>query len=59
MENFYCLSSDGELYALGKHSDWEAAENTAQTLVDPVWVFGEASFNSWLNTLNKFKKNGF
>jgi len=52
-EMFFCLSGDGELYILGNHGDWEAAEDTAQNLgLDPIWVFGEESAKQWRNTLN-------
>ena len=51
-EMFFCLSSDGELYILGNHGDWEAAEATATDLgLDPIWVFGEQSAKQWRGVL--------
>ena len=59
MEKFYCVSMDGDLYALGNHGDWEAAEDTAQNLgLSPVWVFGEETFSNWRNFLNEAHKRG-
>jgi hypothetical protein len=51
-ETFYCLSSDGELYILGNHGDWYAAEDTAKSIgLDPIWVFGESSAEQWRSVL--------
>ena len=57
-ENYYCLATDGLLYALGNHGDYEAADDTARSLgLDVVWLFGEDSRDSWRDSLNNFKKN--
>lgn len=51
-EMFFCLSSDGQLYILGNHGDWEAAEDTATNMgLDPIWVFGEESAKQWRSVL--------
>jgi hypothetical protein len=54
-ENYYCLASDGLLYALGNHGDYEAANDTAESLgLDVIWMFGEATRDSWRDSLNYF-----
>jgi hypothetical protein len=58
-EKFYCLSMNGEIFSLGTHENWESAENLAQdSKLEPIWVFGEESFNDWRITLNAFHKSG-
>ncbi len=58
-EKFYCLSWDGDLYALGYQVDWTSAESRAQDRgLMPVWVFGEKAFNTWRETLNHFAEKG-
>lgn len=52
-EMYFCLAADGLLYVLGNHGDYEAAEETAQSLgLDVIWLFGEDSARSWKDTLN-------
>ena len=52
-EMWFCLNSDGELYILGDHGDFEAAEDTAKSMgLDPIWTFGEASARQWRRVLN-------
>ncbi len=59
LEKFYCLSWDGNLYALGGHIAWYDAEyTTLKRGLDPVWIFGEESFNEWRETLNNFAEKG-
>lgn len=56
-DNYFCLSGDGNIYFLGNHGDWEAAEDTAQNLgYNPIWVFGEESAKDWANTLDQHLK---
>ena len=51
-EMWFCLNSDGELYILGDHGDFEAAEDTAKSMgLDPIWTFGEASARQWRRVL--------
>ena len=51
-EMYYCLASDGEIYILGDHGDYEAAEATAESIgLSVVWMFGEDTARSWLGTL--------
>jgi len=52
-EIYFCLASDGLLYNLGDHGDYEAAEDTAQSLgLDVIWMFGESTAHSWRDTLD-------
>lgn len=52
-EMYFCLAADGLIYILGNHGDYEAAEETAQSLgLDVIWMFGEDSARSWRDTLN-------
>lgn len=57
-EHYFCLASDGLLYRLGDHGDFEAADDTAQSLgLDVIWLFGEESASSWFTTLkNHFEE---
>jgi hypothetical protein len=51
-ELYFCLVSDGLIYNLGDHGDFEAAEDTAQSLgLDVIWMFGESTAQSWRDTL--------
>jgi len=57
-ENYFCLASDGLLYSLGNHGDFESAEDTAKSLgLDVVWMFGEDTAQSWQYHLNQSLKN--
>lgn len=54
MEKFYCLSSDGLIYFLGTFENWEDAEQKAsEKKLDQIWLFGEESAQSWLDTLKQ------
>lgn len=56
-ENYFCLAGDGLLYSLGNHGDFEAAEDTAQSLgLDVIWMFGEDTARSWQYHLNESLK---
>lgn len=53
-EIYFCLASDGLIYNLGDHGDYEAADATAESLgLDVIWMFGEITAHSWLATLEK------
>jgi hypothetical protein len=53
-EMYYCLCSHGELWILGDHGDYEAANDTAESMgLEVVWLFGEETAKQWRNTLNK------
>ena len=53
-ELYFCLASDGLIYNLGDHGDFEAAEDTAQNLgLDVIWMFGESTAQSWRDTLTQ------
>ena len=47
-ETYFCLASDGLIYNLGDHGDYEAADLTAESLnLDVIWLFGEDTARSW------------
>lgn len=51
-EMYFCLASDGLLYILGNHGDFEAAEDTAQSMgLEVIWLIDEQTARSWRNTL--------
>jgi hypothetical protein len=52
-ETYFCLASDGLIYNLGDHGDFEAAEATAESLgIEVIWMFGENTARSWTDTLS-------
>ena len=56
-ELYFCLALDGLLYNLGDHGDIDAADDTATSLgLDVVWMFGESTAQSWLDTLTQHLK---
>jgi hypothetical protein len=45
---YFALNSDGLLYNLGDHGDWEAAEETASDLrLDLIWTLNEDEALNW------------
>ena len=53
-EIYFCLASDGLIYNLGDHGDYEAAEDTAKSLgLEVVWMFGEDTARNWMDTLSR------
>ena len=54
MEKFFCLSSDGLIYFLGKFNDYESADQeTNKRKLDCIWLFGETTAHSWADTLEE------
>lgn len=54
-EIYFCLASDGLLYNLGDHGDFDAAEDTAQSIgLDVIWLFGELTAHSWRDNLTHY-----
>jgi hypothetical protein len=54
MEKFFCLSSDGLIYFLGKFNDCESADLEAdKRKLDCIWLFGESTAHSWIDTLKE------
>ena len=54
MEKFFCLYSDGSIHFLGHFENWvQAEEESEKSKLHNVWVFGEASAKSWIDTLEK------
>ena len=53
-EVYFCLASDGLIYNLGDHGDIEAADDTAASLhLEVIWLFGEDTARSWMDTLQE------
>ena len=55
---YFALNTDGLLYDLGDHGDWESAENTASNMkLDQIWVFDEIVAKSWAEFIENSIKN--
>ena len=53
-DDYFCVGVDGNLWILGNHGDYEAAEDTAKSLgIDAVWMFGRKTAEQWKATLTK------
>lgn len=53
-QNYFCIGSEGVLWILGNHGDFEAAEDTAKSLsIDVIWMFGEQTAMDWLERLSQ------
>jgi hypothetical protein len=53
-EIYFCLASDGLIYNLGDHGDYEAADATAESLgLEVIWMFGEDTARNWMDTLSR------
>jgi len=53
---WYCIAFDGNLYILGYHGDFEAAEETAEDMgLEPVWLFDQTTADEWRETLTSVK----
>lgn len=51
-ENYYCIGAEGNLWILGNHGDFDAAEDTAKSLgVDVIWMFREQTAKDWYEKL--------
>lgn len=59
MRNYYCLADDGELWILGEHRDFEAAETTAVIVMglNPIWILDSRTADRWRATLTKEPQN--
>jgi hypothetical protein len=45
---YFALNSDGLIYNLGDHGDWEAADETAHDMMlDPIWMTDEHEALNW------------
>ena len=50
---YYCLDTSGDLRSLGKHGDYESANDAAERLgVDVIWLIDEIEAYNWRNVLN-------
>jgi len=53
---WYCIAFDGNLYIIGDHGDFEAAEETAEDMgLEAVWLFDQTTADEWRETLNSVK----
>ena len=51
---YYAMDSDGYLWKLGDHGDFDAAEDTAIDLLhpaEPLWIADETRAIQWRETL--------
>ncbi len=45
---YFALNSDGLLYDVGNHGDWESAEQTAHDMqLDHLWLISESEAKNW------------
>ena len=52
-EMYFCIDRTGEMWILGNHGDYEAANDTAESLgIDVLWLLDEATAYNWRNILN-------
>jgi len=58
-DNYFCLDADtGDIFFLGNHGDFEAAEDTAKCLgLNSVWTFGENTAQNWAQQLTRHLEN--
>lgn len=53
-QDYFCLASDGLIYALGNHGDIEAADDTARSIaLEAIWIFDQETAHDWAATLKK------
>ena len=52
-EMYFCIDWTGEMWILGNHGDYEAANDTAESLgIDVLWLIDETTAHNWRNILN-------
>ena len=45
---YFALNSDGLIYNLGDHGDWESADETAHDMMlEPIWMIDEYEAVNW------------
>ena len=45
---YFVLNTDGLLYNLGDHGDWESADETAHDMMlEPIWILDEYEAQNW------------
>jgi len=55
-EMYYCVDRDLELWILGNHGDWEAAQATAIDMgLRPMAIIGEHSASQWYGVLGSLE----
>lgn len=52
-DNWFCLdAATGDIFFLGNHGDFQAAEDTVSSLgINSVWTFGEDTARRWAHQL--------
>jgi len=51
---YFVLNTDGLLYNLGDHGDWEAADETAHDMMlDPIWTLNEHEAQNWADFIQR------
>ena len=55
---YFALGSDGLVYELGDHGDFDAADETASSIDDleTVWIADEESALQWFNRIGTAMK---
>lgn len=51
-EMYFCLDASGELFILGDHGDFDAAEDTALSIgLNPIWILDRSTAKQWFSVL--------
>ena len=51
-DDYFCIGADGRLWILGNHGDYQAAEDTANSLnVDVIWMITKSTATDWRDSL--------
>ena len=49
---WFALADDGQIYALGDHGDFDAAEETAASIaINAIWIADKETAEQWLSRL--------
>lgn len=49
---WFALADDGQIYALGDHGDFDAAEETAASIaINAIWIADRETAEQWLSRL--------
>lgn len=53
-DEYFCICTNGRLWVLGTHADFEEAEAEVRRLgAQPVWLFGREAAVAWRDSLNQ------
>jgi len=51
---WFVLNTDGLLYNLGEHEDYEAANTEAEIkMLDPIWLIDEFEAGAWVRFIQE------